>query len=282
MSGLAAFLRGLGFRAARPALYIWFFNMIFAFFIYWGFYRMFIAIAGKSTIASGITLDTGVFSFLIDIAHQATGNYTLLSSLALLILIMFTVVSIFAAGGIYSALVRDERTTISNLIASSVENFLDMVKISLVNILNWVVAAIIPILMMLILVNFKALNRNETVSDIYIYAWIAITLLIITFSISIYDFSRIFRLKEDRNTFYAFKQAILFTFTNKLNILAIFISYAITLAILLLVYFIFSQFLEKLLPAFFLFILYQGFIIARYFLKVAVIRAEIKVTEFPG
>ena len=282
MIGLTAFLRGLGFRAVRPALYIWFANFFFALFMYWGYYHLFSGAAGESKIAADITGETGIFTFLVDIAHNYGDGFSLLISLALLGILLFLPVSIFTAGGIYSVLFRDERTTFSNLIASSVENFFDMFKIFLINIVNWVAAAIIPVILLLAFTNSETLMHNETAIRLFTYGWIAITLLLYTFSTAIYDFSRILRLKEDRNVFYIFKEAFLFTFANKFNVLMIFLTYTVSLAVLFLVYIVFNHFLENVLFVFFLFIIYQGFLMTRYFLKIAVMRAEIKLMETTG
>jgi hypothetical protein len=118
--------------------------------------------------------------------------------------------------------------------------------------------------------------------QIFTYIWIAITLLLLAFSTAIYDLSRIFKLKEDKNVFYSLKKAIIFTFSNKLNLAAVFLMYAVSHLVLFLIYAIFDHFLEHLLYVFFLFVIYQGFILVRYFLKVVVMRAEIQLTEITG
>ena len=128
----------------------------------------------------------------------------------------------------------------------------------------------------------KTLAHNETALQIFTYIWTAITLLILTFAVAIYDLSRIFKLKEDKNVFHSFKKAIIFTFSNKLNLAAVFLMYAVSLLVLFLIYAIFSHFLEDLLYVIFLFMIYQGFILVRYFLKIVVMRAEIQLTEITG
>ncbi|UCH96312.1 MAG: hypothetical protein JSV88_05510, partial [Candidatus Aminicenantes bacterium] len=270
---------GMGFKNVRPAVYAWFFNFFFSLFIYFGYYRIFSRAAGESKIAANVTGEIGIFTFLADIAHRFPGNLSLVFSLALMAAFFFFLVSIFVSAGIYSVMVGDERTTFSNLIASSIENFFNMLKVFLVNILNWLAALIIPGILLVVFLNIKSLALNETILQVFTYIWIGITALIFTFSVAIYDFSRIFRLKEDKNVLYAFKKAIVFTFSNKLNILVIFLMYAVLLVILFLIYAIFNHFLEDLLYVFLLFIIYQVFILVRYFLKVAVMGAEVRLIE---
>jgi hypothetical protein len=281
MKGVMAFLKGVGLLNVRPAVYAWFFNFFFSLFIYLGYYWVFTGAAGKTKIAADVAGEIGIFTFLADISRNYNGSLSLLFSLALVAALLFFLVSIFVSGGIYSVLVGDERTTFSNLIASSVENFFSMLKIFLVNILNWAAALFIPGILLFLFLKIESLNLNETALQIFTYIWIAITLLIFTLSTAIYDLSRIFKLKEDRNVFYSLKKAIIFTFSNKLNLAAVFLMYAVSLLVLFLIYAIFNHFLEDLLYVFFLFMIYQGFILVRYFLKVVVMRAEIQLTEIP-
>lgn len=279
MKGVMAFFQGLGLKNVRPAVYAWFFNFFFSLFIYFGYYRVFSQAAGETKIAKDVVGEIGMFTFLADISRSDNGSLSLMFSLALMAAILFFLVSIFVSAGIYSVLVGDERTTFSNLIASSVENFFNMLKVFLVNILNWVVALFIPGILLVLFLNIKSLLLNETAIQVFTYIWLAIAALIFTISAALYDLSRIFRLKDDRNVLIAFKKAILFTFSNKLNIFAVFLLYAVSLGILFLIYAVFNHFFEDLLYVSILFILYQGFILVRYFLKVVVMRAEVQLTE---
>jgi hypothetical protein len=157
-----------------------------------------------------------------------------------------------------------------------------MLKIFLVNILNWAAALIIPAILLFLFLKTESLSLNETALRIFTYIWTAITLLAMTLAVAIYDLSRIFKLKEDKNVFYSLKKAIIFVFSNKLNLVVVFLMYAVSLLVLFLIYAIFNHFLEDLLYVFFLFMVYQGFILVRYFLKVVVMRAEIQLTEITG
>jgi hypothetical protein len=282
MKGLKAFLKGVGLKNVRPTVYAWFFNLFFSLFIYLGYYWVFAGAAGKTRIAADVAGEIGIFTFLADISRNSDTSLSLLFSLALVAVFLFFLVSIFVSGGIYSVLVGDERTTFSNLIASSVENFFSMLKIFLVNILNWVAALIIPGILLFLFLKIESFSLNETAMQIFTYIWMAITLLAFSFAVAIYDLSRIFKLKEDKNVFYSLKKAIIFVFSNKLNLAVVFLMYAVSLLVLFLIYVIFNHFLEDLLYVFFLFMIYQGFILVRYFLKVVVMRAEIQLTEITG
>ncbi len=282
MRGMIAFLKGVGLKNVRPAVYAWFFNFFFSLFIYFGYYWAFSEAAGKSKIAADVAGEIGIFTFLADVYRNASGSMSLLFAWAVIAALMFFLVSIFVSGGIYSVLVGDERTTFSNLIASSMENFFSMIKIFLVNILNWAVTLFIPGILLFLFLRVESLYLNETALRVFFFFLMAITLLIFAFSAAIYDLSRIFKLEEDKNVFYSFKKAIIFTFSNKLVLAAVFLMYVVSCLVLFLIYVIFNHFLEDLLYVVFLFMIYQGFILVRYFLKVVVMRAEIQLTAITG
>ncbi len=122
-----------------------------------------------------------------------------------------------------------------------------------------------------------AIRLRRLIREIFLWLWIVITALFLTFSAAIYDFSRIFKLRDDKNILYSFKKGIIFTFSNKLNILAIFVLYALSLAIIYLVYLLVMGIVHDLLYVFLVFLIYQGFIMVRYFLKIVVMRAEIRL-----
>ncbi|NIM14047.1 MAG: hypothetical protein GTO45_18550 [Candidatus Aminicenantes bacterium] len=281
-NGVRAFFKSIAFRNISPAVYAWFFNFLFSLIIYFGCYRVFCAAAGKSTIAADVYGQIGVFTFLTDIVRNYKGNLLLVFSIALLSAFLFFLVSIYVSGGIYSVLVEEERTTFVNLTASSSENFPNMLKIFLACILVWVVALLIPGMLLLIFLKLKSLGFNETAIRLFSYLWIGITALLITFSTAVYDFARIFKLKDDKNLLQTFRKAIRFTFSNKLNILVIFLLYAVSLVIFYLVYMVFAGLVEHLLYVSLIFIFYQGFIMVRYFLKVVAMHAEIKLIQYGG
>jgi hypothetical protein len=277
MKGIRAFFHGVGFKNIKPAIYGWFFNFAFTIFIYYGYYKVFSIPAGNTLINGDGGTKISTFTFLADILQHYKGSLPLVFSLALVFTLGFLLASIYVAGGIYAVLVEEEKTSFTNLIASSTQNFFSMLKISLINLLNLIAALIIPAFSLIIFFNIKSLYSNERTIEIFFWLWIAITVLFLTFSAVIYDFSRIFKLKEDKNILYSFKEGVVFTFSNKLNIFAIFVLYALSLVIIYLVYALVMGVVHHLLYVSLLFLMYQGFMMVRYFLKIVVIRAEIRL-----
>lgn len=276
MEGIIAYFRGNTFRNIRPAVYGWFFNFLFSVFIYYGYYKVFSIPAGSTMISGGEGAGKpGTFTFLADILQHYEGSLPLVFSLAIVFTLVFFLVSIYVSAGIYTVLVENEKTSFTNLIANSTQNFFIMLKISLINLINLFAALIVPALLLLLFLKTKSLYTNESVLGIFFWVWATMTALLFTFSVAIYDFSRIFKLRDDKNSFYSFKQGIKFTFSNKLNILAIFVLYALSLVIIYLVYAVVMGVVQHLLYVILLFGVYQGFIMVRYYLKMVVMRAEI-------
>lgn len=277
MEGITAYFRGNSIRNIRPAIYSWFFNFIFSIFIYYGYYKVFSIPAGCTLISNGSEgeFKLGVFTFLTDILNHYQGSLPLVFSLAIVFTFVFLLVSIYVSAGIYTVLVENEKTSFTNLIANSTQNFFVMLRMSLINLLNFIVALIVPALLMLIFVKTRSLYSNESLIGVFLWIWAAITVLFLTFSTAVYDFSRIFKLRDDRNSLYSIKQGILFTFSNKLSILAIFLLYGLSLVIIYLVYAVVMGIVQDLLYVILLFVVYQGFIMVRYYLKIVVMRAEI-------
>jgi hypothetical protein len=277
MKGITAFFRGVGLKNIKPAIYGWFFNFAFTIFIYYGYYKVFSLPAGNTLINEDGGVKISTFTFLTDILQHYKSSLPLIFSLALVFTLGFLLASIYVSAGIYAVLVEEEKTSFTNLIASSTQNFFSMLKISLINLLNLIAALIVPFILLIIFFNIKSLYSNETLIGIFFWVWIAITALFLTFSAAIYDFSRIFKLKDDKNILYSFRNGIIFTFSNKLNILAIFVLYGLSLVIIYLVYLLVMGVVHHLLYVFLVFLIYQGFIMVRYFLKIVVMRAEIRL-----
>lgn len=281
MRGVIAYFRGFGFKCLRPAVYAWFFNFLFTVFIYYGYYRVFSIPAGRTLIPFGANVgakpNLGTFTLLADILSHYRGSLPLVFSLALVYTIAFVIVSIYVSGGVYAVLVEDEKTNFTNLIACSTQNFADMFKVSLVNLINLILSLIFPGILLLVFFAARSLYTNETIIQVFFWIWVAVTALFLTFSTAIYDFSRIIKLKEDRGSFYSFKQAIIFVFSNKLALLLLFLLYGVSLALIYLVFYFTMELQENLPYAFLLFLVYQAFMMARYYLKVIVMRAEVRL-----
>ncbi len=277
MKGIMAFLRGIGFKNVRPAVYAWFFNLLFTIFIYYGFYKVFAIPAGRSMIAQNGGETLGTATFLADILQHYRGSLPLVFSMASLYTLVFLVVSVYVSGGIYAIYVEQEKTSFTNLIASSTQNFFSMLKVFLTNLAVLVAALVVPLLLLVIFFSIKPLVANEGITRIFLWSWAGVTALFMLSFTAIYDFTRIFKLRDDKNILYSLKKAWSFATANKWHILLIFLLYGLSLVILYLFYLLIIGLVEHWLYVFLLFMVYQGFMMARYFLKIIIIRAEIRL-----
>jgi len=279
MEAIKTFISSVNMNNIRAALYACLFNFFFSLIAYYGFYRVFSSAAGDSLLAGEAGVRHGVFNFLIDTIYNYKGGLPLILSILFLLILLFALMSVFLAGGIYSVLIDERKASFSNLLYASAESFLPMVKVLLINILNWAVALIIPVLAMFLFWQPGILKVNESLVPVFFFTWIIVSVVILIFSTAIYDFSRISRLQEDKNFLYVFKKGLIFTFTNKLNILILFLLFGASMLILFLVYSTLSGLLENAADTIFIFILFQIFMFFRYYLKVVLMHAEVKIAE---
>lgn len=275
MKGVILFLKGISFGNIRPALYGWFFNGLFSITVYFAFYKVFSFAAGDTVIAADIGSQTGLFNFLADIYNNNPGNLPLAFFIGIVSIFLFIGSSIYAGGGIYSVLVENEKTTFTNMLAASNENFFSMLKIFVFNLIPWLISLLLPGILLFMIFTGDPAKMNETLLNILLYAVLGLAALLFTLSTLLYDFTRIFRLRDDPNLYQSVKRGLRFIFSNKLNILVIILLYGFSLLIFYVIYALLMNLLESFLYYIFVFMLYQGFIMVRYFMKAVIIRAEI-------
>lgn len=263
----------------RAALYAYLFNAVFSFIAYFGFYTLFSMAAGDSLLAGEAAAKYGMFGFLTDIVTNYKGSLPFFFAILFLLVVFFILVSIFLAGGIYSVLIEDRKASFTHLFYSSAESFIPMLKIFLVNCLNWAIALVIPLMSMFFFWKPGILKINETLVPLFFFAWAVVSIIILVFSTAIYDFSRIARLQEERSFLYAFKKGISFAFSNKKNVFILFILYGISLGLLYLVNYFAGSLMENLSYAILIFLVYQVIMFFRYYLKIILMHGEVKIAE---
>jgi len=280
MSILKVIGHSLNLRSLRLAAYGWLYNILLSFIIYFGFYMVLSISAGKSMIAENIKM-YGFFTVMMDIFNNFPGSFMLLVLICFYFVVLYILVSIFISAGIFSVLMEEEKATFFTLLSASIENFFRFLKVFVINIINFAIA-VLPIIF-LIFVVWKTLESsfNETLFGIFVIIFLVIAMLFLIFSIAIYDFSRIIRLKEGKNFIFSFKEAIRFVFQNKKSILTLFIFYIFTSAILYFIFKLLMSIVEDFLGMIIAFILYQAFILIRYFLKILIINGEFELIRVP-
>jgi len=277
MKGVLLFLKGIRFGNIRPALYGWFFNGLFTLVAYLVFYKVFSDAAGDSIIAADIDGQIGLFTFMADIYNNHPGSLPLAIFVGFLSLLFFVVSAIYAGGGIYGVLVDNEKPTFLNMVAASNEHFFSMLKIFVFNLIPWLISLLLPGIILLMIVTGDPGQMNETLLNILLYGIAALAALLLTVSTLLYDFTRIFRIRDDHNLYQSIKRGLRFIFSNKLNIIVLVLLYGFSLLLFYVIYALLMNLVESFLFYVFIFMLYQGFIMARYFMKIVLIRAEIEL-----
>ncbi|MCK5005265.1 MAG: hypothetical protein KAS21_09265 [Candidatus Aminicenantes bacterium] len=272
--------RGFNLRSIKLAAYAWFYNMFLSSIIYFGFYMVFVISAGKSMIAEKIGM-YGLFTALLDIFNNFPGSFTLLVSICFYFGILYVITSVFISAGIFSVMIEEEKATFFTLLSASIDNFFRFLKVFLINVINFALA-LIP-MAFLVFVFWMTLERslNETLFGIFIVIFFIIAMILLVFSVAIYDYSRIIRLKDGRNFFFSFREGVRFVFKNKKNILLLFLFYFISTGVLYIIFKLFMSVAEDFLGMIIVFILYQVVILIRYFLKIIIINGEFELIRVP-
>lgn len=278
MKLLKAITKSLGIKNIKIAIYAWLFNILFSIIIYFTFYKAISFAVSESIILNKLSSD-GFFTCMVEIFRNYKGMLPTLIPICIFVIIAFSIISIFISGGIYSVLLNKEKNNFLNLISSSVENFFKMLKIFFINLVNFVVVFLLCLIFGFLIWKIQNNSSNEFLIEILFYVWIFISIIISIFSIAIYDFSRIFKLKYDKNFLSSMKKGIKFVFSNKIYILLMFISYILAVIFVQIFLSVILHQIESLSVLFITIIAYQIFILFKYYLKIVIMRTETNFVE---
>jgi hypothetical protein len=217
----------------------------------------------------------GEWTIIIETLRSLGHAAPLMVTLLLIFGALFILVSIFVSGGVYGILVSEEGSSYRNLLHLSAENFFKMLKVFFINLVNWIVVAIFSGLLAFIFSAIFEATYNESLVWPFIYIWVIVTGLLAVFAIAAYDFSRIIRLRDERNFVYSYKKGMMALFANKLNVLALFFVFAAITVFSHLLLSVFLNQLGDLLHVLLIFLVFQGFIWFRYYIKTLIMNAEV-------
>lgn len=278
MKLLKAITKSLGIKNIRIAIYAWLFNVLFSIIIYFTFYKAISFAVSESMILNKLGSD-GFFTCMVEIFGNYKGMLPTLAPVCFFVIIAFSIISIFISGGIYSVLLNKEKNNFLNLISSSIENFFKMLKMFFINLVNFGVVFLLCLIFGFLIWKIQNNSSNEFLIEILFYVWVFISIIISIFSIAIYDFSRIFRLKYDKNFLSSMKKGIKFVFSNKIYILLMFISYILAVIFVHIFLSVILHQIENLSVLFITIIAYQIFILFKYYLKIVIMRTETNLIE---
>ncbi len=279
MNVFAALGNSLKLHNIKISMYPMFFNFWFSVVLYFMFYRL----LGKTVGGSFVSHESapyGAWTIISETSRSLGVGAPMLISLFVALGILFILVSIFVSGGIYGTFVSEEGSSFRNLLHLSGENFFKMFSMFLVNLINWIVVAVVSGILGFVLSRIVKSTNNEILVWPFIYSWIIVTALLVALAVAAYDFSRVIRLRDERHFFYSYKKGLSALFSNKFNVLALFTIFLVATIFSHLLLSVFMNQLGEVLHVSLLFLVFQGFIWFRYYLKTLLMNAEVHLLHF--
>ncbi len=260
-----------GIADLKTALYAWLFSLLVTVILIHGLFTIATSIAGETVLVFE-KFRYGIMTFLTDLLNNYPGSSPLILILAVVVMLLMLLLSIFISGGIYAVLLERGPITLRRLFSASAKNFGSMFKMFLVNILNWIAAALIPALFYYVHQKIQSSSPSESLWKIFLVFWVPIAVIFLWYAVAVYDFSRMYILKERGKAFRILWSGVRFFFSHKLSILILFVLYAISLLVIFILY---RVIVPALAYAVLLFIFYQLVLFGRCLIKVILMRLEV-------
>ncbi len=278
MKTVVGYYKGLGKREFKLALYAWIVNALVSASILYGLHAYFTGASGDPLSDKG-TYYFWLSTFINDLSRVSSGSVTALALSGAAVLLLLLFLSIFLSGGAYSLLLREENASLFLFLASSARNFPKMFRVLLANLLNFIAASVLPAILFYAHYKKQSATLDETLLAVFIYGWGALSAIIFIYSSAVYDLSRIIALKGDRGPFAALKGGVKTVFARKGSVLAVFLVYLFTVALLFLAYAGGAGLMKEPSLWVALALFQQAVLFLRYFGKVMLMRAEIGIAS---
>ena len=270
------FIRGFKIRGIKLAAFLWLFNLIITSFFFSVIYK-FLSLNINNNLQN--TREIGIFNIITDSLSNSPLGFKLTLFIGILLIIIYIFFSIFLSAGTLSLLINNDKIFLDNFLSESFYNFFKILKIFIINIVNWLISFFIIIILFIILFKSSLIEKNEALFEVILLLIIILSIIIIFISTLIYDFSRIIKLRKNKNMVSSFTDSIRFIFNNKIDLTILTTTYTIFLLIGYIIYKILNP-LNNIINFFiFSLIFYQLFIFYRYYLKIVMFSAEIKLFE---
>jgi hypothetical protein len=280
MRATRAFFVSFGIRSLKIALYGW--TAILLFGAAWGagWQKLFAWRAGRS-LEGADAGRIGLFTFFSDLLNRTDSGPALLVSLAALLLLLFLPLTIFISAGVYGVLARGEKSSPANLFRASRENFAAFLLQTLVNLLAWAPAALLSALTLAAVLRVNERWHSESGLEAMLWVWAGVTLLLLGLASAVADFAKFFRLFTRRNSLVSFGQGLRFVFFRSGAVLQLLFLYLlVSLAVNAAFWMAFGSWPRLAgLPFGLLLLALQGAVLAKCFLKVVLIRAQLRLLK---
>ncbi len=289
MKVLKSYSKGIREATLRPKMIfiLWLINFIFGSVIYFLFSGLLADVLGKSKIAEGL-LKKFDFNVLFELlAHNGSTIQTIFS-VALILIFLYFLVSIFLYGGILFSLahshksgdVESKKPRFAQVFFQGAGKFFGrFFRLSIYSLILWIVFIVINILLNLVGNVLTASGANEQVAFYLIWIRIAIGLFLVFLIKMILDYTRIKIVTEDsRLVFLSFLKIIRFVFQKFGKTLALYYLLVVTGVILFGIFWALNSMIPShtLFNILIVFIIGQLFIASRGWIKVAFQAAQLK------
>jgi hypothetical protein len=280
MKGIRAFFRGFGIRNVKPAAFGWVFNFAFALVAFYGVGKLLSFAFGETLLAESIT-PVGLFTVVSDVVRHCASGVWVIATLGFFLAGLFLIVSVFLSGGVYAVLIFDERGSFRNLMSLAIENFYKMAVVFLINIATWLGAGFLSVLALFGFLKLQSTLFPRLPLEPFIWAGVGVTMVFLLVASAVHDFSKIFRLRDEKSALTSFAKAIRFVWTHKLVIALLSLLYLVSSGVILLVYGLLLGSRERAaaVPVAALFLVFEIVIYFRYYLKTVLIRAWIDIVS---
>jgi hypothetical protein len=273
-------LKSLRIQNLRVAFYMWLFNFLIGTSLFFLLYQFIGAYTGGSFIANRSGFQE-YLEFLIDIIQINDSSLTVLLTFAFMVFLLFSVTSIFISAGIYSVFVNDEKATLKTLFSFSFINFFKILKIFVINLVNFTLVIFSSVILFNLFHYIQIRITQPTIKYIVFSILILAALFILIFALAIYDFSRILKLKSDKNIIFCFQKSIAFVWSKKFHLLILIFTFLMLTGILhVMLSTILNQF-DGRFPIFIIFIIYHVFFFLKFCLKAFLMNAEVNFFDEP-
>ena len=266
---------------------LWLINLLFATVFFYTVFNFLARTTGKSQ-ASESVLQKLDFNFIFELLAHHGGAVRTILCLFLILIFVYSLVSIFLNGGILFTIALSTRMAATErredrfagiFFQGAGKFFGRFFRLFIYSLLLWVIFIILNVLLNLV---FRPLTSSGTNEQMMLYLFwlrLAIGLFLIFLIRMILDYTRIKIVLEDtRNVFRSLLQTMGFVFQNFGKTLALYYLLIMTAIILFLIYWILKSLItpNSLFPILMAFVIGQLFIISRGWLKIALQAAQME------
>jgi hypothetical protein len=267
---------GYGFKEAtiRPkmVLVLWIFNFLFGFFVFYIFYKLLAEAMSQSAVSEGMLAKVD-YHFLFEFLTyhgQALGT---IRNVALVLIGLYILVSIFLYGGILHSLVEAQRTSfLQHFFQGGGKFFGRFFRLTVYSLILWFVFVVFMFILSRVVSALTGKGANEQLAFYLLLVEVAVALFFIFLITMIQDYARIRIALEDRRyVFRSLFQSIGFVFKRLGGTLGLYYLLVLTGGILTVVYCVLKSVIPfSTLGAILITLLvYQLFIASHGWLKIA-------------